>query len=61
MQYVFTWGGSQFTFTGLPPAYYHNLIRKELDLIQISSVIIYCIDDMTLQFEQLSLNQFPDI
>lgn len=43
------------------PAYYHSLIRKELDLIQISSVIIYCINDMTLQFEQLSLNKFPDI
>lgn len=53
-QFAFTWEGSQFTFTMLPqgylssPAYGHNLVRRDLDLMQVSSIRIQCIYDIMI-------------
>lgn len=46
-QFAFIWKKSQFTFTVIPQgyvnslAYCHDLVRRDLDLMQVSSVIIH--------------------
>lgn len=46
--------GSQLTFTVLPqgyfnsPVYWYNLVRRDLDFMQVLRIIIHCIDIMII-------------
>lgn len=56
--FAFTWKGSQFTVTVLPqsylnsPAYCYDLVRRNLYLMQVLSVIILYIDDIIIETEE---------
>lgn len=54
LKFVCTWKGSQFTFTVLSqgysnlPTHFHDLIVRNLDLMQVLSVIKHYIDDVMI-------------
>lgn len=57
LQFAFMWEGFQFTFTVLTqgylntPVYCHYLVRRDLDLMQVSNIIIYYHDDIMIVSE----------